>query len=510
MGLQRRRLNFDREKQVIINLILNTEFCTRILPVIDYNYFNSKHAKILINWVQVFYEEYGTAPGIHIKDIFDTERVFLDEEEEEQVASVLHHLSEVAESAEAKNVEVLVDNANDLFRERHLVRQKDALEQKLHQGDIVGAENVVNLQYSGVVTKFDFIDFSDMDYIRKVVRSMIETQELDNAFFTFSGRFGEFIGAVNRGWFVAFLAPAKKGKTTYMMEAVISGMLKRLNVVLISLEMPIDQLYARFLLSVTGQKPEDDTGSILSPIMDCAYNQDGSCEKDKRVWAGSCLCPDTGDVLPYHMKEEWEVCTECRGTPDFSPTAWVVPVEKEYYNEEEYVKKAYSFSRLYGKYCRAIHKPSRSCTVEDLQAEVDLLINKDNFIPDVIVIDYADLLNPSQNTGQKRHDLDDIWERLRAWGQSKDVLIITASQTNRMSADAPYMKDTHVAEDYSKIAKLDIAIGLCQNDQDKEMGIMRLNKVAHRHKEYVISHTCTVLQELTYQQAILDSEFQKM
>ena len=151
--------------------------------------------------------------------------------------------------------------------------------------------------------------------------------------------------------------------------------------------------------------------------------------------------------------------------------------------------------------------PSKSVTVSDIQNEVRVLKDNENFIPDVIVIDYADLIKPDVANGTKRHELDEIWEQLRAWGQREHVLIISASQTNRVSANVEYIKDVHVAEDYSKIAKLDIAIGLCQTDEMKELGIMNINKVAHRHKEYIQSHVCTVLQEMSHQQSTLDSEF---
>jgi len=151
--------------------------------------------------------------------------------------------------------------------------------------------------------------------------------------------------------------------------------------------------------------------------------------------------------------------------------------------------------------------PSKSVTVADIRTEVRRLRDSENFIADVIVLDYADLIKPDASTGVKRHDLDDIWEQLRAWGQEEHVLLISASQTNRLSAEVLFIRDIHVAEDYSKIAKLDVAIGLCQSDEMKEQGLMNINKVAHRHIEYVQSHVCAVLQEMRHQQSTLDSEF---
>jgi hypothetical protein len=140
--------------------------------------------------------------------------------------------------------------------------------------------------------------------------------------------------------------------------------------------------------------------------------------------------------------------------------------------------------------------------------ELDRLEQSENFIADVVVLDYGDLVRPKKGTGTKRFDLDEIWEDYRNIQQRRKLLFVTASQTNRGSADAKFIRATDVAEDYSKIAKLDLGIGLCQIDTMKAQGMINLNKIAFRHGEFVESHTCTVLQELSYMQSNIDSEYQ--
>ncbi|RKZ95825.1 MAG: hypothetical protein DRQ46_07880, partial [Gammaproteobacteria bacterium] len=359
----------------------------------------------------------------------------------------------------------------------------------------------------------EFIAFDDEEFMRKCIRGMIEQQDPESAFFMFSGKLGEFIGPIDRGWFIAYLAPAKRGKTTYMLDAAIDSVRQRLNTLVVSLEMPESQLMQRYALAITGVKPDVKPYSVMVPIMDCELNQTGECEKSE------CASTDTiieeGVMLDYSDYEDWEVCTACRGVfkngkCEFKPSAWKIPVEKQTISEGDYFKKIQKFNKFFGKYGRVVHMPSKSVTVADIRQELTYLENTQNFIPDVIVLDYADLIKPENSGGEKRHQLDDIWEDLRGWGQEKHVTIISASQTNRTSADVEFIRDIHVAEDYSKIAKLDIAIGLCQTDEMKERGIMNINKVAHRHKEYVQSHVCTVLQEMTHQQSTLDSEFVSM
>jgi len=500
-----KRLSFNREKQILVNLILETKFCAGVLPYLKDTYFKSQYAHSLIHWVRVYFETYGIAPKSHITDIFYQEKDKLDEGVVEQIENTLQYLSDLPDN-ENTNIDYLIDNAIDFCRERHLSLQIDAARNAMDKGDVLGAESAIAEVFTLKDQTSKWERFDDIEFIRSCVRSMVVQQDLETAFFTFDGRLGEFIGPMNRGWFIAFLAPAKKGKTTYLMETIISGIRQRKNVIILSLEMPVDQLFMRYMLATAGQKPETAPHTVMVPIMDCRLNQNDSCEKAERVGDG-LIVNTNGTLQSYEHNEDWVVCTVCRGKSDFVPAAWKVPIKKKFYLESDYVKKIKSFSALYGKHCRAIHIPSKTATVKDLQSEVQYIIDSENFIPDIIVIDYADLIKPENGGGVKRHDLDDVWEGIRAWGQTDGVLMVSASQTNRLSADALYMKDTHVAEDYSKIAKLDIAIGLCQNDSMKEVGMMNLNKVAHRHNEYIPSHTCTVLQELSHQQAVLDSEF---
>jgi len=498
------RVDFNREKQIIINLILNDKFCSTILPIIDHKYFRSSYAKTIIKWVQDYYSSYKKAPAAHIRHIYEQHRKQLDQDEFEQIGTILGYLSDVSDT-KVHNVDFLIDSADRFFKERHLELQNTALEAALAKGDTLSAERIVQNVYKGIQnTSHTFKKLDDITFVRDCVRTMVRKLDDSEVFFKFPGRLGDFLGPFSRKWFVAFLAPAKRGKTTYMIDSAIASITRRLHTVIISLEMPSEQLMARYMLAITGAYPEISTHTHMVPLMDCEANQDGTCTLDCREGAGSIL----GEVkLTYDDNPDWIRCEVCRAQKAFRPASWKEPVEKKYISEGDYIKKVTSFNRLFGKYGRIIHLPSKSVTVQDIKERIEELRNNENFIPDVVVLDYADLIKPEINSGHKRHDLDDIWEHLRGWAQEDNFLLISASQTNRISADVAYIKDIHVAEDYSKIAKLDVGIGLCQTDQMKLDGIMNINKVVHRHEEYIQSHVCTVLQDMKFQQSSLDSEF---
>ncbi|RLI66857.1 MAG: hypothetical protein DRO67_00340 [Candidatus Asgardarchaeum californiense] len=504
MSIKIDRVNYNREKRVLINLILSTEFCDKVLPAAKDEYFELKYASTLIDWIKAYHDSYGVAPKGHINEMFEEHGHLLDRDIHEQIGSILQHLSDISDT-DVHNIPYLIDIANDLFKEKHISLQNAAVDNYLRNGEISKAEKALANHYKDIEgSSRNFIAFNDDGFMRSVIRNMIRQQDPDDAFFMFSGKLGEFIGPIDRGWFIAYLAPAKRGKTTYMLDAAIDSIRQRKNTLIVSLEMTEEQLMQRYALAITGVKPEVEEYTTMVPIMDCEYNQSGECTKSECVSEDRLL--HEGKLDTYDDNPEWEVCTECRGTKDFIPTSWKIPIKKNYISEGRYIKKVHRFNKFFGKYGRVVHMPSKTVTVADIRSEVDYLENTQNFIPDIIIIDYADLIKPD-SIGEKRHQLDDIWEGLRSWGQERRVTIISASQTNRISADVDYLRDIHVAEDYSKIAKLDIAIGLCQTDKMKEMGIMNINKVVHRHKEYIQSHVCTVLQDISHQQSHLDSEF---
>jgi len=501
--IERSKLDFSIEKQILVNLILNSDYCAKVLPVLEKEYFKSRSAGFIIRWVREYYNSYSTAPKQHINDIYTDKVRSLENEEREQIEAVLNHISDIAET-ENNNTQYLIDTAFTFCKQKLLEIQIVAAQKHLSDGNFDLAEEALSKRFELREKITNAVAWNDQNLINETVQYLAKNNEDDNVFFKFPGRLGTFIGPLERAWFVAFIAPSKRGKTIYMVESIITAIQRGLNVVFFSLEMPTKQIFARVLKNVVGNKPSIKGYTVMSPIFDCELNQKGECAKTERTGFGSLL--QGGIKVSFNEAPDWNVCTACRGTSEFIPCGWEIPIEKEALNEVEYTKRVNAFMRLYGKRCRTIFYPSKTATTVDITNDLDALEHNENFIADVVVIDYADLIKPQRNA-EKRHTLDDVWEELRSIEQSRNLLLITASQTNRGAVDAKYIKDSSIAEDYSKIAKLDLGIGLCQTDEMKKNGEMNLNKVVYRHDEFVQSHTCMVLQELGNMQAVLDSEF---
>ena len=99
-------------------------------------------------------------------------------------------------------------------------------------------------------------------------------------------------------------------------------------------------------------------------------------------------------------------------------------------------------------------------------------------IPDLIIVDYADLL--SGKGKERRIELGNIYEDLRGLAGEQELPLWTASQANRSSLSDDIIGAEKVAEDYSKIMTADFVISLSRKIEDKLAGTGRWHVIKNR------------------------------
>ena len=87
--------------------------------------------------------------------------------------------------------------------------------------------------------------------------------------------------------------------------------------------------------------------------------------------------------------------------------------------------------------------------------------------PDIIIVDYADLISPKKSYGEKRHDLESIYEELRGIAQENKCPIWTVSQTNRTGYNAELVTMDSISEAFSKCFVADFIFTLSRTTEDK-------------------------------------------
>lgn len=110
--------------------------------------------------------------------------------------------------------------------------------------------------------------------------------------------------------------------------------------------------------------------------------------------------------------------------------------------------------------------PTKSSSVVTLRNHIEKLINR-GFKPDMIVVDYADLLKPSSSFKEKRHELETIYEQLRGLAQLYKCCIWTASQTNRSGLSAEVITMESISEAFNKCFVADFIFSISRTADDK-------------------------------------------
>lgn len=118
--------------------------------------------------------------------------------------------------------------------------------------------------------------------------------------------------------------------------------------------------------------------------------------------------------------------------------------------------------------------PTKTASVQTIRAHLQKLEQTKEFKPDVVLVDYADLLRSSKGYGEKRHELEGNYEELRGVAQEFNVVMVTADQTNRGGMNEELVTLTAIAESYAKATVCDLIMTVSRTVTDKENGTGRL------------------------------------
>lgn len=246
----------------------------------------------------------------------------------------------------------------------------------------------------------------------------------------------------SRGTVLIFLAPAKRGKTWFLINVGRTiAVVNRKKVVHISLEMSEEQVKQRYYQSLFGATKRK--GSIINRRL----------EKD-----------DDGRLAAI---EDEEV------EPDF------------YLNNRREIENELNvhLSSLGSRINNVIIKrfPPRTLTTETLDAYLDNLEATEGFIPDAIILDYIGIMKTDPRN--HRITLGRVLEDFRAVCVRRNVAGVTAHQISKAGAESASTSSTHVAEDWSMIGTADIILVYAATDAERKLGLGRLRVTNARDSE---------------------------
>lgn len=139
-----------------------------------------------------------------------------------------------------------------------------------------------------------------------------------------------------------------------------------------------------------------------------------------------------------------------------------------------YVSEEKRLGRLIVKYF-----PANSATTYTLQAHLERLETK-GFKPDLIIVDYADIMRSSRQYDSLRHELKLVYEELRSLAMEKQIPVVTASQSNKEGSQSDIVDLSNMSEAYGKAFVCDIVLSLSRKTHEKASGWGRLFLVKSR------------------------------
>jgi len=124
--------------------------------------------------------------------------------------------------------------------------------------------------------------------------------------------------------------------------------------------------------------------------------------------------------------------------------------------------------------------PAKSASTNTIKSHIEKM-RKRGVEPDMVIVDYADLLRPIRHSSEKRHDLENIYEELRAIAQTYDLPVITASQTNRSGLSAEVITMESISEAFNKCFVADFIFSLSRTTIDKQSNQGRIYVAKNRN-----------------------------
>ena len=193
-----------------------------------------------------------------------------------------------------------------------------------------------------------------------------------------------------------------------------------------------------------------------------------------KSWTLQCLGADIirqGKVVIHYTLELNQSYVGLRYDSIFSG---VTTANIKYYKDEVKNKLSKLNGKLIIKYF-----PTKSASVQTIGAHLKQ-IELSGIKPDVVLVDYADILKLTGNFREKRHAIGNTYEDLRGLAGELEVPIWTASQANRSALEEDVIGADKVAEDYSKVMTADFVMSMSRKVEDKIANTGRFHVIKNR------------------------------
>lgn len=514
------------ERRIITGMIVSSDYLRMIEKFWNSRHLESSELRMISDWCMTYYKKYKRSPDENIQSIYmdNLQKSHLSKPDAQYIELVLSDLSDEFGRGDLFNSAYLYDKTVQYLKARELEQHSEAVQSLIDSGQVQEAEELAMSFTSAIGVDLDLgLDLSTKEALDAVERAFTDTSQ---KVLSYPGALGEMWNDhLVRGGFFSFLAPEKRGKTFFMIEMGLRAIRQKANVAFFSAgDMTESQMLKRICIYITRRSDKERyCKAKFTPVGDCIYNQLDTCtRKDRNCDHGifEDTTPETFhqnyaqyinmDTLKEKHEEfpDYEPC-DSLSCPNRQGSVWIQ------YNEEKRPLNASGAKRALRKFFKRYRRrfklhtyPAGMLTVSEMRRCLDEWERYDSFIPDIIIIDYADLLSGDDGkVSDQRHKQDHVWKSLRALSQERHVLVITATQADANSYTKGRLSLSNFSEDKRKLAHVTAQYGLNQDPQgrEKELGVMRINEIVVREGEFSANNEVYVMQDLSSGRSFLES-----
>lgn len=373
-----------------------------------------------------FIDTYQKAPGIHALDLVMGLRIGGDDKDNDTKKDLLGLVKNIKGLSGVVTQQYILDSISQLQKEHSIKKAILGGMEKLDQGDIEGAEQFVLEQMKNRAVLFapakkmaDGIPF---------LREQATSGNTKNIFKIGIPDLDKRGVVPTRGELYAIQGPKKSGKSWALHHIAKQVLLSGKKVLHISLENGWERVIQRYFQAFFAYKNLDDgvTNDLVVPSA-------GSFDTRRATHSG-CL----SDIATVNgLQEQLDS----------------MPILRDNLRIEEF--------------------PSNTLTIPQLKAYMDFLEVTEQFIPDLLIVDYGSIM-AVPDPRQKRLYIGQIHIDLRSIAQQRNIAVVTVVQTNRSGAKEAWADSTDVAEDFSIAATADNLLTLNRTKLEASMGLARI------------------------------------
>ncbi len=446
------RYEGKQERVVLIGMVTDSTVLGRIAARYQDGMFSCRWADVIGEWCVRYYNQYNEAPGRAIENLYSQ---WAEGRDDKETARMMHDfLSSISDEYEREDhpsSQHIVDVAGSHFNYIRLTRLAEQIQSHLDTGEVDDAEKLVvgfNKVQMGVGSRIDL--FTD----REQVSSVFHHTDRDTLV-EYPGALGHFFqGMFERDGFICFVAPEKTGKTWWLIDVAWRAMTQRRKVAFFEVgDMSEEQIKMRFLSRASRHPYRSPTGWPLTV-----------------KYPTSIAMPEKDSI---------------RATVEHNTKVFKHPLDEATAQAAcDQVMRTYVRSK--NPFFSLGVRPTRTMTVADIKSELHAWSLKDGWVPDVVVIDYADILAPPP--GSSRYDPRDqinvTWQQMRSLSQELHCLVVTASQADSASYNKVTLDRSNFSEDHRKWAHVTGGVGINVTSGEKEQGSGRLNWLVLREGDF--------------------------